>query len=36
MFSYFQALDVLQSDEMLSHIRRLKPTLHYSQIGELF
>ena len=36
MLSYFQALDGLQSEVMLSHIRRLKPTLHYSQIGEPF
>ena len=36
MFSYFQPLDGLQSDVVLSHIRSLKPTVHSARIGELF
>jgi hypothetical protein len=35
MFSYFQPLDGLQSDVVLSHIRSLMPTVHDARIGEL-
>ena len=36
MYSFFQPLDGLQSDVVISHIRSLKPTVHNARIGELF